>query len=308
MSQSANPAAADLFAARQASKASIAFGALLSVLGIFAVLSPMFSGIAVTVLVGMLLLAAGFVELIFAFQADSFGKGVLRFLFGGLTLLAGAIIVATPGPSLGALTIVLAVFFVIGGVTDIVLAFKVRPEDGWGWALFSGVASILLGIFIVSQWPVSGIWAVGIYVGVRILMHGWMLMSLGRTGQETLTHLQDTRVDMLEYHLRAGAKGLQQTQAALADHTAMLLALDNELRKKVSTSDLDPSIQELSEKLGAARKWMDRAAESTTEAWASTQKEANAAFEKLQHSVADMTARLKKDLGLGGPGQSPKGA
>jgi uncharacterized membrane protein HdeD (DUF308 family) len=293
--------------ARQASKASVAFGAVLSVLGIFAVIAPLFAGIAVTVLIGLLLLAAGTAEMIFAFQAGSFGKGVLRFLFGGLSLLVGVVVLAAPAANLGVLTIVLAVFFVIGGVTDIVLAFKLRPVDGWGWTLFSGVVSIVLGIFIVAQWPVSGIWAVGIYVGVRMLMHGWMLMALGRTGQETLTHLQDTRIEMLEYHLRAGAKALQQTQAALADHTAMLLALDNELRKKVSTSDLDPGIQELSEKLGAARKWMDQAAESTTEAWASTQKEANAAFEKLQHSVADMTAKLKKDLGLRGPDQSPKG-
>ena len=299
MTEFTSPGSAELLVARQASKASVAFGAVLSVLGIFAVIAPLFAGIAVTVLIGLLLLAAGIAEMIFAFQAGSFGKGVLRFLFGGLSLLAGVVVLAAPAENLGVLTIMLAVFFVLGGVTDIVLAFKVRPVDGWGWTLFSGVVSIVLGIFIVAQWPVSGIWAVGIYVGVRMLMHGWMLMALGRTGQETLTHLQDTRIEMLEYHLRAGAKALQQAQAALADHTAMLLALDNELRKKVSTGDVDPAIKDLNTKLGEARVEAERAAQASAEAWSEAQTEANKRFEELQKSASDVIGRLQKDLGIG---------
>lgn len=289
-----------MLAARQVSRASIAFGAVLSVLGVFAVLAPLFSGIAVTVLVGMLLLTAGVIEVIFAFKADSFGKGVLRFLFGGLGVLAGMVIFATTARSLGVLTIVLAVFFVAGGIVDIILALKVRSEEGWGWMLASGIVSILLGVFIISQWPVSGLWAVGVYVGIRMLMHGWVLMAVGRTGQDALTLLQDTRIEMLERHIRAGATGLQRTQAMLADHTAMLLALDSELRKKVSSSDVDPGIAEMNEKLKAAREWMRRADEATTEAWDTTQKEANVAFEKLQHSSAELAEQLKRELGLGG--------
>jgi uncharacterized membrane protein HdeD (DUF308 family) len=252
----------------------------------------------------MLLLVAGIVEVIVAFQAESFGKGVLRFLFGGLGVVAGIVILVTPAGSLGALTIMLAVFFVAGGIVDIVLAFKVRPEEGWGWMLASGIVSFLLGIFIVSQWPVSGLWAVGLYVGIRMLMHGWILMAAGRTGQETLTHLQDTRIEMLERHVRAGATALQKTQAALAEHTAMFLALDNELRKKVSSSDVDPAVMEMNEKLKTAREWMQRADEATTEAWDEAQKEANAAFEKLQQSSAELAGRLKQELGIGGSTKS----
>ena len=83
-----------MMVARQASRGSLAFGAVLIVLGIFAVLAPMFAGIAVTILVGMLLIFAGIFELVFAFQSDSLGKGVLKFLFGGLSVLAGWWIVA----------------------------------------------------------------------------------------------------------------------------------------------------------------------------------------------------------------------
>jgi uncharacterized membrane protein HdeD (DUF308 family) len=287
-----------MFVARQASKASIAFGAVLSVLGIFAVLAPLFTGVAVTVLVGILLLVAGIVEIVFAFKAGSFGKGVLRFLFGGLGVLAGVIIMATPGTSLVVLAYVLAVFFVAGGVLDIVLSLKVRPEEGWGWMLFSGIVSVVLGGLIIGQWPVSGAWAVGLYVGIRMVMHGWMLMALGRTGQETLTYLQDARIERLENHVRYGARALQEAQAALAEHTAMIFALDTELRKKVSSSEIDPAMRDLNQKLGEAREQMQAAASATKESWDKTQNEAKAAFEKLQKSATEIAKRLKNELGL----------
>jgi uncharacterized membrane protein HdeD (DUF308 family) len=288
----------EMFVARQASKASFAFGAVLSVLGIFAVLAPLFTGVAVTVLVGILLLVAGIVEIVFAFKAGSFGKGVLRFIFGGLGVLAGVIIIVTPERSLVALTYILAVFFVAGGVIDIVLSLRLKSEEGWGWMLFSGIVSIVLGGLIIGQWPVSGTWAVGFYVGIRMVMHGWMLMALGRTGQETLTHLQDARIERLENHVRDGARALQEAQASLAEHTAMIFTLDTELRKKVSSSEIDPAIRDLNQKLGEAREQMQAAASATKESWDKTQNEAKAAFEKLQKTGAEISKRLKRELGL----------
>ena len=288
----------EMFLSRQASKASTAFGAVLTVLGIFAVLAPMFTGIAVTVLVGMLLLGAGIFEILFAFKAGSLGKGIMRFLFGGLGILAGVVIFATPPESLGVLTLVLAAFFLIGGVIDLILALKLWPDEGWGWMLFSGIVSIVLGGLIIGQWPISGTWAIGLFVGIRMLMHGWMLMALGRTGQETLTYLQDARIEMLENHVRDGARALQETQAALAEHTAMIFALDTELRKKVSSSEIDPAIRDLNQKLGEARKQMQAAASATKESWDKTQNEAKAAFETLQESASEITRRLKHELGL----------
>lgn len=288
----------EMYIARQGTKASIAFGAVLCVLGIFAVMAPLFSGVAVTVLVGMLLMMGGVAEILFCLKADSFGKGLVVFLFGGLGVVAGAIMLMTPVQSLGVLTMVLAAFFVSGGIMDIIFALKVRPEEGWGWTLFSGVVSLVLGALIIAQWPLSGAWAIGVLVGIRVLIHGWMLMALGRTGQATLTFMQDARIEMLERHLRAGSQALQETQAALADHTAMLLALDNELRKKVSSSEIDPAIQELNQTLGEARKRMEAARSANQESWDQLQQDSNEAFTKLQTNAAKISKRLKQELGL----------
>jgi len=222
----------------------------------------------------------------------------LRFLFGGLGIVAGVAVLMTPERSLGVLTILLAAYFVASGIVDVVFALKAKPEEGWGWMLFSGIMALALGVLIMIGWPATGLWAVGLYVGVRILTHGWVLMALGRTGQEALTHLQDTRVETLERHVRDGALALLETQAALAGHSAMIVALDAELRKKVSTSEVDPAVQKLNADLKVARERMAEVDAATTEAWAKVQDEANDAFQKLRQSSAQLTERLKKELGV----------
>ena len=289
-----------LAVARQASRSSFVFGAVLVCLGIFAVMAPLFSGIATTVLVGILLLIGGAVETFFAFKAPSFGKGALVFLFGGLGIVAGAMLLLRPGQGLGALTLVLCVYFVAAGIVDIVVALRIRPQEGWGWALFSGVVSVALAALILAGWPVTGTWAVGVYVGIRLLLHGWMLMALGVTGRDSLEYLQDNRLAALERHVRAGLGALQEAQVALVAHTAMLLALDRELRKKVETSEVDPAIRELNAKLGAAREEMQRTAAASAEAWNVAQDEANKTFDALRKTAADVSERLQKELGIEG--------
>jgi uncharacterized membrane protein HdeD (DUF308 family) len=297
----------DMLAARQAARTGVGIGVMVTILGVFAVIAPMFAGLTVTVMLGILLIAGGVSLGVFAFQSESFGTGALRFLFGGLFLVAGVVVMATPAQSLGVLTVVLASFFIAGGVMDIILALKLRPREGWGWMLFSGIVTVGLAALVVAQWPVSGIWAVGLYIGVSLIVHGAMLTTIGTAGQQALTHLQDKRIAVLERHLRSGVQALQETQAVLADHSAMLLALDNELRKKVSSSEVDPAIVALNEELGVARVEMKKAAESTKEAWDKTQSEANAAFEKLHQSASEITERLKNELGLGKENPPPQG-
>jgi len=299
--QNASPQVSDvMLAAREASQNHILLGVMLVALGIFSVMAPLISGIAVTVLVGMYLVAAGCIEIYFAFKAPSFGKGALKFLFGGVGLVAGVVTFAMPIASLQTLTMILAALFVVGGIVEIVLAFNLKKEEavGWDWLLFSGIASLLLAVLIFAQWPMSGLWAVGVIVGARILFHGLTLIALGSAGSKAVRYAEDIRVDILEQHIRSMTRALQETQVMMAGQTLALLVLDAELRQKVSTDDVDPAIQEMNQKLGEARVQMQQAAEQTQEAWGAAQKEANTAFEALQSSAAALTERLKKDLGV----------
>ena len=53
----------------------------------------------------------------------------------------------------------------------------------WGSVLFNGVISLLLGILIWRRWPVSGLWAIGLFVGIEMLLNGWSLVRLSMTGR-----------------------------------------------------------------------------------------------------------------------------
>lgn len=158
-------------------------GIVTVVLGVLAMMAPLMAGIAIALLVGVLLIAAGIARTIFAFKCKSWGKGILVFLLGLLTLLVGFYMVARPGLALATLTLFLAAYFVVDGIFEIIEAFDLKPIGGWGWLLFGGVVSLLLGIMIWRQWPISGAWAVGILVGIKLLFAGFAMTGIGAAGR-----------------------------------------------------------------------------------------------------------------------------
>lgn len=157
----------------------IIFGILVVILGILSISAPLVAGTAVAAIVGFVLIAAGIVRAVWAFKAATFGQGVMAFLFGGITVVAGVLILARPLVGLASLTMLLAAYFVVDGLFAIVASFNLKPEAGWGWVLFDGIITLVLGAMIWRQWPLSGAWAVGVLVGLRLLMAGWAMIFAG---------------------------------------------------------------------------------------------------------------------------------
>ncbi len=153
-------------------------GILVVVAGILALLSPLVAGLAIAMTVGVLLIASGISRLVLAFRMGSFGHGLLVFLLGVLAIFIGGYMVSRPGMALGTLTLVLAVYFAVDGVFQIVWAFRLRPIKGWGWSLFSGIVSLALGVMIWRQFPVSGVWAVGTLAGIQMVFGGSSVASV----------------------------------------------------------------------------------------------------------------------------------
>ncbi len=127
----------------------------------------------------MLVVLAGIVRIIWAFQAGSLGKGLLLFAIGGLTLLCGIALVANPLLGSAVLTIMLALYFILDGISEVVGGIKLRPGPGWGWMLFAGIVSILLGMMIWRQFPLSGAWAIGILLGIKLFFVGLIMVTGG---------------------------------------------------------------------------------------------------------------------------------
>ena len=91
---------------------------------------------------------------------------------------------AAPKPGLLTLTILIAALFLAEGIAEIVMAFQVRPHEGWGWVLLSGIAALAVGVMIGMDLPGSATWALGLLVGINLLFSGWSYVFLALAGRK----------------------------------------------------------------------------------------------------------------------------
>jgi len=157
---------------RQASTLSVVWGVLLIVFGMLAVGSPFLAAVAVNVVIAWLIVLAGVVHLTLAFSAHSAGSVIWKLLVGLAYLFFGGYLIMHPVLAVASLTLVLASLFLIEGVLDIVLFFKMRSLQGSNWVLIDGIVTLLLGLMIYMQWPTSSAWAIGTLVGVSMIISG----------------------------------------------------------------------------------------------------------------------------------------
>ncbi len=158
-----------------------AIGLAFTILGLIALGNLLATTLITTVLVGLLLLIAGVFQIVGAFTSGgSAGSRILGLLLGVLYLLVGVDIVANPIGGAITITIVVAIFLIAGGAVRLVTAVT---GAGSGYRLLlvvTGVVNILLGLWLWSGIPVSGL-AIGLFVGIDMILAGltWMVMAIG---------------------------------------------------------------------------------------------------------------------------------
>lgn len=177
--------------ARAPSRLGTGYGFAVMLLGMLAVMTPFVSGVAVNTVIAILIAAAGFTITMYAFKAGTFGKGLLQLLFGGITLLAGAVMLVRPMLGLFTMTAILIAWFLVDGVFAVVAGLRGKGQPGWGWMIISGAASIILGVLLWKQWPASGAVAVGLLVGIRLIFAGWSIAMLGMMGDATVDVVEE---------------------------------------------------------------------------------------------------------------------
>lgn len=166
---------------RQGSTWSILWGVSLIVLGMVAIASPMLAAVAVNALIAWLIVLAGVVHVILAFQAHGAGSLIWRLLVGLAYICFGGYLIARPVLGVVSLTLVLASLFLIEGIFDIVLFFRVRSMQGSSWVLIDGIITLVLGLMIYMQWPSSSGWAIGTLVGASMIVSGVTRVMLSLT-------------------------------------------------------------------------------------------------------------------------------
>jgi uncharacterized membrane protein HdeD (DUF308 family) len=151
---------------------SIFMGVLTALLGVFLIIYPMATATITTLLLGWVLIFVAIAQIVFALHSQTVGKFFLKVLLAAIYGIAGVALAFFPIAGVAALTVLLGTLICAYGVVAIVGAFQMRPADGWGWFLFDGLVTLLLGILILARWPSSSLWAIGTLVGVAVLMGG----------------------------------------------------------------------------------------------------------------------------------------
>lgn len=159
-------------AVRKRSLWLIVQGGLMTIAGVVAIFFPLFSGFAVVVVIGWLLIInAAFqgISLIGVQDAPHFWMQILSV---GLGFILGLLLLSHPGEGLVLLTILLVAFFFLEGLSKIVFSLIVRPLPNWSWILLSGIFTIILSIVLWSLIPVAAAWLLGFLLGLCLIAQG----------------------------------------------------------------------------------------------------------------------------------------
>jgi len=156
-------------------------GVLLAVCGTLAIVFPpvmVGTTIVVPVVLGILLMVAGVATIISSFWAGQWSGFLLQLLVGLLYLACGFVFIENPFQADLALTLFLAIAFIVMGIFRTIAALVIRFPQ-WGWALLNGVVTFLAGIVIYRSLPDGALWVIGLLIGLEMLFNGWMWIMLG---------------------------------------------------------------------------------------------------------------------------------
>ncbi|RLA22409.1 MAG: hypothetical protein DRQ63_12750 [Gammaproteobacteria bacterium] len=175
---------------KENAKLAVISGVILIVAGTFAVISPLVAGLSITILVGLSLVFGGVGQCFLALKAGAFGRALLTFLVGALMVVAGSFMMTQPVAGLASITLLLVAYLVAAGLGELIMSLHLRPADGWGWMLFNGIITLLLGMMLWRQFPLSGAWAIGVLFGIKMVFSGWALVFIGRGVKQAATSLE----------------------------------------------------------------------------------------------------------------------
>jgi uncharacterized membrane protein HdeD (DUF308 family) len=156
----------------------VALGVVLVVVGILAISFPVISTLTTVTVFGVLLLFGAGAEVASAIWTQRWGGIFLHLLLGLLYFFVGVVLLERPLIGAETYTLLLAVFFVAGGLVRIIFALGHR-FSGWGWTLFSGIITLILGVLIWRNLPEAGLWVIGTFIGIDLLFNGWSWVMLG---------------------------------------------------------------------------------------------------------------------------------
>ena len=156
------------------------WGVLLIIAGVLAVAMPGIAALATAIVFAWLLIIGGGCEIAYAIQTRTRPGFGWKLASGILTLVLGIAILVMPLAGVASLALLVGGFLFVGGITRCMLAFRMKPQRGWGWVLFDGLLSIAIAILIWVGWPQSSIGFIGLLTGFTLIITGIWRIALRR--------------------------------------------------------------------------------------------------------------------------------
>ena len=171
---------------------SIVLGVLFLILGILAIAEPMLAAVALNTFIAWVLIFVGIVHAMAAFHHSGMGI-VWKLLVAAAYIFLGGYLLFHPILGVATLTLLLAILFLVEGVLDLLLWWKMRSVQGGSWILIDGLVTLLLGGMIYAHWPSSSIWALGTLVGVGFIFSGITRIGLSLAVRKVAGNLTEFR-------------------------------------------------------------------------------------------------------------------
>ncbi|MBY0109835.1 MAG: DUF308 domain-containing protein [Candidatus Babeliaceae bacterium] len=152
-------------------------GICLILLGTLAIYFSVFTTLVSIFYLGISLIILGIFEALHSFNICMWSRFFLHLFLSVIYLVGGAMIIAYPIMSEINITLFLSFFFIVTGILKLIFALTHHMANKI-WNMLDGIVSLLLGILILQQWPESGLWVIGMFVGINMLLTGWNRVML----------------------------------------------------------------------------------------------------------------------------------
>jgi uncharacterized membrane protein HdeD (DUF308 family) len=167
-------------------KRLMGYGILSLIFGFIGLYISTMMTITTILILGIFILIVGIVFIVESFSSPDWQGKLLNLGLSILYIGAGVVTIVNPLAAAVWFTLFLAVFLAMIGILRIIIAFQIKNKTrGWAWVAFGGLLNLLLGVLVYIGWPESGLWVIGMFISIELIIHGINAIVLSRIVKET---------------------------------------------------------------------------------------------------------------------------
>jgi uncharacterized membrane protein HdeD (DUF308 family) len=169
-------------------------GVVIVVLGVLAIAYPVFATLAVDLYLGWLFFFSGVLALVATFAVRHVPGFWWALVTALLAIVVGLALLLRPAAGIVSLTAILTAFFIVEGAFQAAAALSYREAipHSWGWLLASGIADLVLAAIIISGWPGTVGWTLGLLAGVSLVTSGWAILMVALSARSLVQSVKDS--------------------------------------------------------------------------------------------------------------------